>query len=57
VLPEPSPLHRAPRAASFGAAAVCTLLGGIVGAWLYARWEHERNKPLHRLQRLLDALR
>lgn len=29
-----------------------TTLGGLVGAaWLYSRWQHERNRPINRLRR------
>jgi hypothetical protein len=34
-----------------GAAALLTVAGAISGAWLYSRWQRERNKPLNRLRR------
>ncbi len=34
-----------------GAAAVLTLGGAAAGAWLYARWQRERNKPINWLRR------
>jgi hypothetical protein len=34
-----------------GAAALLALGGAIAGAWLYARIQRERNKPLNRLRR------
>lgn len=36
-----------------GAAALLTLGGAIGGAWLYARWQKERNKPTSRIKRRL----
>jgi hypothetical protein len=51
-LPEPSlPTHR--RALNVGAAALLTLGGAISGAFLYSRWQKQRNKPLGRLRRRL----
>jgi hypothetical protein len=49
----PPPPTRAPAARSvgIGAAAALTLGGAAAGAWLYARWQRERNKPLNRLRR------
>ena len=38
-----------------GAAALLTLVGALVGAWLYARVQRERNKPLNRLRRLVKS--
>jgi len=40
-----------PRTIGMGAAAALTLGGAAAGAWLYARWQRERNKPLSRLRR------
>jgi hypothetical protein len=40
-----------PRKIGIGAAALLTLSGAIGGAWLYARVQRERNKPLNRLRR------
>src|SRR6202165_3143407 len=34
-----------------GAGAMLALGGGVGGAWLYARWQRERNKPINRLRR------
>ena len=34
-----------------GVGAVLAVSGGIGGAWLYARWQRERNKPINRLRR------
>ncbi len=34
-----------------GAATLLTVAGAIAGAWLYARIQRERNKPLNRLRR------
>jgi hypothetical protein len=34
-----------------GAASLLMVGGGIGGAWLYARWQRERNKPINRLRR------
>jgi hypothetical protein len=39
------------RGIGLGAGVVLALSGGIGGAWLYARWQHERNKPINRLRR------
>ena len=53
-----TPLDDAPRSSGppkkqigIGAAALLTVGGAISGAWLYARWQRERNKPLNRLRR------
>ena len=40
-----------PRTLGMGAGAVLTIGGAIGGAWLYARWQRERNKPINRLRR------
>jgi len=40
-----------PRKIGIGAAGLLTLGGAISGAWLYARWQRERSKPLNRLRR------
>jgi len=34
-----------------GAGALLAVAGGVGGAWLYARWQHERNRPINRLRR------
>lgn len=41
--------------ATFGlfAGALLTLGGAIGGAWLYSRWQRERNKPVSRIKRRL----
>ena len=39
------------RAVSVGAAALLTLGGAAAGAWLYSRWQRQRNTPLNRLRR------
>ena len=39
------------RSVGLGAGAVLALGGGVGGAWLYARWQRERNKPINRLRR------
>ncbi|MBV9896416.1 MAG: hypothetical protein JO020_19805 [Chloroflexi bacterium] len=52
-LPEPSLASRVkqPRTIGIGVAAILTLAGAAIGAWLYSRWQHERNKPLNRVRR------
>ncbi len=40
-----------PRTMGIGAGALIAVAGGIGGAWLYARWQHERNKPINRIRR------
>jgi hypothetical protein len=39
------------RTMGLGAGALLALSGGVGGAWLYARWQRERNKPINRLRR------
>ena len=39
------------RSVGLGAGAVLALGGGVGGAWLYARWQRERNKPINRIRR------
>jgi hypothetical protein len=34
-----------------GVGALLSIGGAIGGAWLYARWQRERNKPINRLRR------
>jgi hypothetical protein len=38
---------------SIAAAVLLTLGGAIAGAWLYARWQRQRNKPVSRRRRRL----
>jgi len=40
-----------PRTMGMGAGALLSIGGAIGGAWLYARWQRERNKPINRLRR------
>jgi hypothetical protein len=40
-----------PRTVGLGAGVLLSLTGAIGGAWLYARWHRERNKPINRLRR------
>jgi hypothetical protein len=40
-----------PKSVGLGAAALLTLAGAVAGAWLYARWERERDKPINRIRR------
>jgi hypothetical protein len=40
-----------PRTIGLGAGVLLSLGGAIGGAWLYARWQRERNKPINRLRR------
>jgi hypothetical protein len=48
---EPTERPKQARTIGMGAAAALTLGGAAAGAWLYARWQRERNKPLNRLRR------
>jgi hypothetical protein len=34
-----------------GAAVLLVIVGALVGAWLYARWQQRREQPLNRLRR------
>jgi hypothetical protein len=45
------PRSAPPRGIGIGAAALLTLAGAVGGAWAYARWSNERNKPINRLRR------
>jgi hypothetical protein len=47
----PAPQERTPMTIGIAAAAALTLGGAAAGAWLYARWQRERNKPINRLRR------
>ena len=47
---ESRPLMR-PRTLSVGAGLMLSIVGAVGGAWLYARWQRERNKPINRLRR------
>ena len=40
-----------PKTLGIGAGTLLTLGGAVGGAWLYARWQRERNKPINRLRR------
>jgi len=40
-----------PKALGVGAGAALSIGGALGGAWLYARWQRERNKPINRLRR------
>jgi hypothetical protein len=40
-----------PRTIGLGAAAALAVASAVAGAWLYARWQRERKKPLSRLRR------
>src|ERR1700716_3048086 len=40
-----------PRRLGLGAGALLSIGGAVGGAWLYARWQRERNKPINRLRR------
>ncbi len=42
-----------PMRIGLGAAVLLTLAGAVAGAWLYARIQRERNKPLNRLRRVV----
>jgi hypothetical protein len=48
--PAKTPTNR-PRNVSLSAAVLLTVGGAIGGAYLYARWQRERNKPINRLKR------
>jgi hypothetical protein len=50
MLPAPAPQRR-PATFGVGAAAALTLGAAAAGAWLFARWQRERNKPINRLRR------
>jgi hypothetical protein len=41
------------RTIGIGAVALLTLGGAVGGAWLYARWQHQRQKPINRIKRRL----
>ena len=50
----PAHEHRSlaqPRTMGVGAGVLLSLGGAIGGAWLYGRWQRERNKPINRLRR------
>jgi hypothetical protein len=46
-----APARVTPRKIGIGAAGLLTLGGAVAGAWVYARLQKERNKPLNRLRR------
>jgi hypothetical protein len=48
--PESGPLAQK-RNVGLGMGAVLALAGGVGGAWVYARWQRERSKPINRLRR------
>jgi hypothetical protein len=52
----PPPRTARPRTVGLGAAALTTLGIGAGGAWLYARWQRQRNAPLNRLRRTVRGL-
>lgn len=50
--PPPSQTRLAqPRTIALGAGALLATGGAVGGAWLYSRWQRERNKPVNRLRR------
>jgi hypothetical protein len=49
--PEPTRSLAPRRSMGLGAGALLALGGGVGGAWLYARWQRERDKPINRLRR------
>ena len=51
--PGPAPKARGPRVIGIGAALLLTLGGAVGGAWLYSRWQRERNTPVSRVRRRL----
>jgi hypothetical protein len=44
------------RTLSVGAGLVLSIVGAVGGAWLYSRWQRERNKPINRLRRASNVL-
>ncbi|HLZ30848.1 MAG TPA: hypothetical protein VKV73_26315 [Chloroflexota bacterium] len=44
-------IMRTPGRRRLGVGAVLAVSGGVGGAWLYARWQRERNKPINKLRR------
>ncbi len=48
---QPQSRSMMPRTMGMGAGALLSIGGAIGGAWLYARWQRERNKPINRLRR------
>src|SRR5579864_3706395 len=51
VVSEPETTRQRGKTIGLGAAALLTVSGAAAGAWLYARWQRERNKPFNRLRR------
>jgi len=51
--PPPTPIGPTvpSRTMGLGAGALLALSGGVGGAWIYARWQRKRNKPINRLRR------
>jgi len=52
-----TPADRTAGTIGVGVAALLTLAGAVVGAWLYARWQSRRNAPINRLRRSLREAR
>ena len=48
---QPGSRSMMPRTMGMGAGALLSISGAIGGAYLYARWQRERNKPINRLRR------
>jgi hypothetical protein len=45
------PAMHQPHMLGLGAGALLSVGGAVGGAWLYARWQRERNKPINRMRR------
>jgi hypothetical protein len=48
---EQSALRRIDPTLALAGGGVVALAGGVGGAWLYSRWQEERNRPINRLRR------
>jgi hypothetical protein len=48
---EQSPLSRIDPTLAMAGGGLVALAGGIGGAWLFSRWQEERNRPINRLRR------
>jgi hypothetical protein len=46
-----------PRTIGLGGGMIVAVVGGAGGAWLYSRWQRERNKPINRLRRGAEDVR